>query len=59
MEKINWTEYVIYTDLLQRVKEKRNILPTIKGWKSNWIGHMLRRNCGIKRVAEGKIEGRT
>jgi hypothetical protein len=26
--------------------------------KANWIGHILRRNCLIKRVIEGKIEGR-
>jgi len=27
-------------------------------WKANWIGHILRRNCFLKRVIEGKIEGR-
>ena len=24
----------------------------------NWIGHILRRNCLLKRVIEGKIKGR-
>jgi len=41
------------------VKEERNILHKIKRRKSNWIGHILRRNCLIKHVIERKIEGRT
>jgi hypothetical protein len=39
------------------VKEERNILRTIKR-KANWIGHILLRNCLLKRVIEGNIEGR-
>jgi len=26
--------------------------------KGKWIGHILRRNCLIKHVTEGKLEGR-
>jgi hypothetical protein len=26
--------------------------------KENWIGHILRRNCLLQRVIEGKIQGR-
>jgi hypothetical protein len=26
--------------------------------KAKWIGHILRRNCLLKHVIEGKIEGR-
>jgi hypothetical protein len=26
--------------------------------KANWIGHNLRRNCLLKHVIEGKLEGR-
>ena len=32
-------------EVVHRIKEKRNILPTIKGRKANWIGHILRSNC--------------
>jgi hypothetical protein len=39
-------------------KEERNILHTIKRRKANWIGHSLRRNCLLKHVIEGKLEGR-
>jgi hypothetical protein len=28
-----------------------------RGRKDNWIGHILRRSCVIKRVIEGKIDG--
>jgi hypothetical protein len=27
--------------------------------KANWIGHILRRNCLLQRVTEGKIQGGT
>jgi hypothetical protein len=37
----------------------RNILHTIKIRKANWIGHILRRNCLLKHVIVGKLEGRT
>jgi hypothetical protein len=45
-------------EVLHRVKEERNILHTIKGRKANWIGHTLRRNCLLKHVIEGNLEGR-
>jgi hypothetical protein len=45
-------------EVLHKVKEERNILHTIKRRKANWIGHILRRNCLLKRVIEGKIKGR-
>jgi hypothetical protein len=42
---------------IQRVKEERDILHTIKGREDNWIGQILRRNCLLKHIA-GKIQGR-
>jgi hypothetical protein len=45
-------------ETLQRVKEERNILQTIKRWKDNWIGHILHRNCLLKHITEGNTEGR-
>jgi hypothetical protein len=32
-----------------------NILHEIRKQKVNWIGHILRRNCFLKQVIEGKI----
>jgi hypothetical protein len=40
------------------VSEQRNILHEIRKRKANWIGHILRRNCLLKEVIEGKIKGR-
>jgi hypothetical protein len=45
-------------EVLHRLKEKGNILHRIRRRKDNWIGHILRRNCLLKHVIEGKIEGR-
>jgi hypothetical protein len=39
-----------------RVKEQRNILHEIRKRNANWIGHILRRNCFLQRVIEGKIQ---
>ena len=33
------------------------ILHEIRKRKANWIGHILRRNCLLKQVTEGKIKG--
>jgi hypothetical protein len=58
MDKISWTDRVGNEEVLQRAREKRSILHRIKRRKADWIGHILRRNCLLKRVIEGKIEGR-
>ena len=57
MEKISWTDRVRNEDVSLRVKEQRNILHEIRKRKANWIGHILRRNCLLQRVTEGKIQG--
>jgi hypothetical protein len=57
MEKISWTDHVRNEDVLLRVKEQRNILHEILKQKANWIGHILRRNCLLQWVNEGKIQG--
>ena len=45
-------------EVVQRVKEERNILQTIRRRKANWVGYIVGRNCLLKHVIEGKIEGR-
>jgi hypothetical protein len=59
MEKISWTDRVRSEEVLHRVKEQRNILHTVNRRKANWICHILCRNCLLKHVIEGKVEGRT
>ena len=57
MEKISWTDHVRKEKVLLRVNEQRNILNEIRKRKANWIGHILRRNCLLRQVIEGKIKG--
>ena len=58
MEKISWTDHVRNVEVLLRVNEQRNILHEIRKRKANWIGHILRRNCLLQQIIEGKIKGR-
>jgi len=57
MEKISWTDHLRNEDVLLRVKQQRNILHEIRKRKANCIGHILRRNCLLQRIIEGKIRG--
>jgi hypothetical protein len=58
MEKNSWTDHVRNEEVLHRLKEERNILHTITRRKANRIGHILRRNCPLKHVIAGKLQGR-
>jgi hypothetical protein len=52
-----WTDHVRNEEVLLRVKEQRNILHEICKRKANyWIGYILRRNCLLQQVIEGKIK---
>ena len=55
--EISWTDHVRNEEVLLRVTEQRNILHEISKRKANWICHILRRNCLLKQVIEGKIKG--
>jgi len=57
MEKISLTDRVRNEKVLPRFEEQRNILHERSKRKANWIGHILRRNCLLQRVIEGKIKG--
>jgi hypothetical protein len=41
-----------------KLKERNIVHATIHRRKANWMGHILRRNCLLKDVTEGKLEGR-
>jgi hypothetical protein len=47
----------VRNEVLLRVKEQRNILHDTRKRKAHWIGHILRRNCLLRQVVEGKIKG--
>jgi len=45
-------------EVLSLVKEQRCLVHVIKQRQANWIGHVLRHDCLLKTVLEGKIEGK-
>jgi hypothetical protein len=53
MERISWIDRVKNELVLLIVKER-----TIKRRKANWIGHIWHRNCFIRYIIKGKIEGK-
>ena len=44
-------------EVLIRVNEQKNTLHKIRKRKANWIGQILRINCFLQQVIEGKIKG--
>jgi hypothetical protein len=57
MEKIRYTDHVRNEEVLLSVKERRDTLHEISKRRTNWIGHILRRNCLLQRSIKGKIKG--
>jgi hypothetical protein len=57
MEKISWIDHLGSEELLLTVKEQRDILHEISKWKDKLVGHILRRNCVLQQVIEGRIKG--
>ena len=55
MEKIKWSEKVTNERVLDHIGEKRTLLNNILSRKSNWIGHILRRNCLLHDAIEGQM----
>jgi ribosomal 50S subunit-associated protein YjgA (DUF615 family) len=53
MEKISWADHVRN----KVIKQQRNTIHEISKRKIDWIGHILRRNCLLHQVIEGKIKG--
>jgi hypothetical protein len=56
---VPFPDHVKNEEVLLRVKERRSTLQTISKRKANWTGYILYRNCLLKHVFEGKIEGRS
>jgi hypothetical protein len=56
LEKMSWTDHV-RNEVSHRAKEEKNILHAIQRRQTNWIEHILHRNCPVKQVIEGEIRG--
>jgi hypothetical protein len=57
LKYFSFFDHVRNEEVLLRVKEQRNIPHEISKRKANWIGHILRRNCLLQQVIEGKLKG--
>lgn len=57
MGRIRWTDKLRNKNIVERVREKRNIMETIRKKKKKWVGHWLRRWCLLVVVVE-KLCGR-
>ena len=55
--EISWIDCVTCEEVLHRMKGERKSIQTIKRRNDNWIGHISHRNCLLKHIIEGKIEG--
>ena len=55
--EVSWSDHVRNEQMLHRVNEQRDILHEIRKREANWIGHILRINCLLQQVIEGKIKG--
>jgi hypothetical protein len=62
MENISFTDRVENDEVSLRVKEERNVLHTINKRMVIYLhwshGHIWLRNCLLKHVLAGKVEGR-
>jgi len=50
--EISWTDQVRNEDLLRQGRQE---YPKNKRRKNTWFGHILRRNCLLKRVTEREV----
>jgi hypothetical protein len=56
-----WPLEFLLTDTTSCIHARKVLLHDVnlrQRRKANWIGHILRRNCLLKHVIEGKLEGR-
>jgi hypothetical protein len=56
MEMMIWKDRVRNEEVLHIIKGARNIQHKINRRKANWFGHIVRTNCLLKHVTEGRIE---
>jgi hypothetical protein len=52
-----WNYFVKNVDILHRVKEKRNIMQTVRRRKAAWVRHTMPINCLLNLIIQGKIGG--
>jgi len=58
LEKISYTERKTNEEVLRIVGEERQLTNLLRNRKKNWIGHVLRGEGLMRKIMEGRIEGK-
>ena len=58
MERVKWRDKIKNAVVLEREEEGRTMLELIRKRKRNWLGYWPRRNCLLKDVLEGLVNGK-
>src|SRR5580692_5306235 len=58
MQKVSWKDKKTNEEILSLVGEERCLMKTIIKRKNDWIGHVVRGDNLLKRVLEGRMEGK-
>ena len=53
-----WTDKISNEEVLRCVGEHRSLVNTVIKRKKSWIGHVLRHDCLLKTVIEGRMKGK-
>jgi len=55
--KVNWTEQRSNQEVLDMVRETRDLINSIRQRQKNWQGHVLRGDSLLRTVLEGRMGG--
>jgi hypothetical protein len=47
----------VKNEVVHKVKDESNTLQIVKRRQANWVGDLVHKNCHVKHVIGGKIEG--
>jgi hypothetical protein len=54
--KVKWIEHKTNEEVLEKVKEQRMLIKTIRERQKNWVGHVLRSDSLLRNIWEGIME---
>src|SRR6201993_4231266 len=58
IERVSYKDKTTNEDVLKQVAESRKLLQVVINKKKNWIGHVVRHDCLLRDVIEGRMGGK-
>ena len=58
MEKVSWVDRKTNVEVLEMVEEERALIEVIRRRQKKWLGGTLRGEGLLKRVIEGRMQGK-